>query len=470
MRRRLTLALVATALGAIALVAIGVLVTARIGARSEAEHDITERLESLAELIDADRGRGAIGRTLARTRQAFDVQSLRLVAVDDATGIATEARPGPDQGQGGAGNLGAELAQLDRDQLAAYRSGEVVILEGTRSVAQGMRVVDGTDFGLLLAEDVGRIPSSVTTWFLVSAAVVLAAATALATWMSGRFVAPIRAIENTTEALASGQLDARVPPSGGPEELVQLAASVNSMADDLQRSRAAEQQFLLSVSHDLRTPLAVITGYAEGLADGAFEDPAATGTVIESHARRLGRLVDDLLDLAKLDTNQFSMRPQTIDVAVAAGRIVAGLQGRAVGDGVALNFDGTHAAAMVDPDRIDQVIGNLVDNGLKFASTEVRVVVGADPVPTVTVADDGPGIPQADQPFVFDRLYQSAAAPRRAENASGMGLAIVKQLVEAMDGSVSLQSSPAGTAITVTLPPGQATSSQSAKSADQPGR
>ncbi len=449
MRRRLTLALVATALGSLGLVAIGVVATARIGARAEAEQALVERLGSLAELVNdsprtAGNGPGEIGRLLARTQQAFGVDDLRLVEVDDATGEMVEIRRRQ-------GPTPIAVEPLGPQQQSAFAQGEVVVLDGGGPSVTGLVRLADSQLGLMLDQPVGRIPSAVTGWFLVSAAVVLAAATALAAWLAGRFVAPIRAIERTTNALASGDLEARVPTNGGPEELVQLASSVNAMADDLERSRAAEQQFLLSVSHDLRTPLAVITGYAEGLSDGAFEDPTATGTVIESHARRLGRLVDDLLDLAKLDTNQFSLRPQSLDVSVAAGRVTAGMQGQADDDGISLSFEGTPTVALVDPDRIDQVIGNLIDNALKFATRHVTVTVTPSPTPCITVADDGAGIDPADQRYVFDRLYQSTAAPRRAESASGMGLAIVKQLVEAMGGSVSLRSGPSGTAISVSL-------------------
>ncbi len=459
MRRRLTVAMVGVALGSLALVAVGVVGIAQLGAREEAEERVVNQLDSLSEFLADLRGPTRLGPALVRAEAAFGIGRAQVVNVDLGNGTVTtsqspQARRPPGSGDGDTDALDLSL---DQAQLAAFVSGEAVVVEANRSQARGIRALnrggDSDTNAIMVESPVDRIPDSVTGWFLLSAALVMAAATALAAWMAGRFVAPVRAIEATTQSLAAGDLSARVPDQDGPSELKELGATVNQMATEMERSRAAERQFLLSVSHDLRTPLAVIRGYAEGLSDEAFDDPVAVGTTIETHAGRLERLVDDLLDLAKLDTQQFSLNPEPLDLSVIAGRVTAGFTNQAARDNVSLRFEGTPTPVVADPDRLAQVVGNLIDNACKFARSDVLVTVGSHPQPVIKVRDDGPGVPPEDQPFIFDRLYQSTAAPRRAESATGMGLAIVKQLTEAMGGEVRLESGSGGTTVSILLPP-----------------
>ncbi|MDA3041406.1 MAG: HAMP domain-containing sensor histidine kinase, partial [Actinomycetota bacterium] len=238
---------------------------------------------------------------------------------------------------------------------------------------------------------------------------------------------------------------------------------------------AGEQEFLMSVSHDLRTPLTAISGYAEALTDGAVDDPSAAGAVIAGNAQRLSRLVGDLLDLARLNARQFRLEPRLVNAADIARNVVDDHLPRAQSYGVGLVADGVDTAAVIaDPDRLAQVVGNLIDNALKFAASavEVRVGVGAGSIGnaagnaarnavaevTISVTDDGPGIPASDLPFVFERLYVTRLRPTRAENSSGLGLAIVRELVSAIGGRIEVRSQvgeASGTRMTVHLPGAQ---------------
>ncbi len=216
------------------------------------------------------------------------------------------------------------------------------------------------------------------------------------------------------------------------------------MAADLQRSKALDRQFLMSISHDLKTPLTAIAGYAEGLSDGAVTDPRAAGDVIGNHARRLDRLVGDLLDLARLDANRFRLNIRGFDLSVVAGRTVAGLVNQAGQHGITLTRTGVEAAVVsADSDRTAQAIANLIDNAIKFARSRIDVAVEVgDDWAMVSVSDDGPGIAEADLPHIFDRLYTGAAQPQRAENPTGLGLAIVRELTHAMGGRVAAGNNP----------------------------
>jgi two-component system sensor histidine kinase BaeS len=216
------------------------------------------------------------------------------------------------------------------------------------------------------------------------------------------------------------------------------------MAAELERSRATDQRFLLSVSHDLRTPLTSIRGYAEGIVDGAA-DPAWAAGVILRETKRLERLVADLLDLSRLEARSFTLRPEELDLGEVAAAVVDGFRPDAASASIELRLATAPAPVRADPDRLAQVVANLVQNALKFASTRVTVTAesrGADAV--LHVDDDGPGIAAEDLPHVFERLYVSRHEPVRKEAGSGLGLAIVRELAEASGGQVTAMAAPSG--------------------------
>ena len=282
-------------------------------------------------------------------------------------------------------------------------------------------------------------------YFLVSAIVVLLLGLALAVVLGRRLTRRIRDASAATQRIAAGQLTTRVaaPRPDEHDEIAELARSINGMAEGLERSKVLEQQFLLSVSHDLRTPLTSIRGYAEAITDGAA-DPRAAAAVIRSESRRLERLVADLLDLAKLQARAFSLHPVPLDLAAAAVTATSGFSPDAAERNVALRT--AHSApvrVLADPDRLAQVAANLIENALKYARFEVQVSVHVDGAAGVFVVDDdGPGIAPADMPHVFERLYVARSQPLRRESSSGLGLAIVRELVEAMGGTVGVGVAP----------------------------
>jgi two-component system sensor histidine kinase BaeS len=202
----------------------------------------------------------------------------------------------------------------------------------------------------------------------------------------------------------------------------------------------------MSISHDLRTPLTSIRGWAEAIADGAATDQQQAARVIGSEGRRLERLVQDLLDLARLDSRAFSLHIAPTDVGVVVGDTAEGFRPMIEQAGLALEIATPEPSveAVTDPDRLAQVIANLVENAYKYASQKIRVSVGRsqDSV-VVNVDDDGPGISPAERQHVFERLYQSSRSPAR-QAGSGLGLAIVKELVVAMGGTVDAGPTPAG--------------------------
>jgi two-component system, OmpR family, sensor kinase len=267
-------------------------------------------------------------------------------------------------------------------------------------------------------------------------------------------------MERTARAIAAGDLDARVglPDTDVDDEFAAVGRAIDSMAAELGRHRSLERAFLMSISHDLRTPLTSIRGYAEAVAEGAADDEESrrrAASIIEAEARRLERLVADLLELARLDAREFSLHMGPVDVAEVARGSALALEPAAREAGLQLTVTGEPGpvVAQADAERLGQVVANLVENALKYASRTVEVTTravggGAE----LAVADDGPGIDPADLPRVFERLYTSRRQPGR-KVGTGLGLAIVRELVTAMGGRVDVgPTAGGGTRFVVTLP------------------
>lgn len=465
LRRRLTFALVGTALTSIVLVGAGVLVLAQIGARGQAANQVSQRLEAVSELLA---GSSFPDRGLDRARAALQLHQLELVGVDDG-GVVTRLIPtsgnGDRRSPRGPRVAAESVAVLSPDQLDDFRAGAIVIVDspdddltvvlGVRRLEDIASGVDGVEIGLVAGQSVVTISRQARVWFGLSAIAAVGLSLAVAWFLASRLVRPIYRIQGATAAIAAGDFATRVDVEGD-DELAGLGRSVNRMATELERSRAVDQQFLMSVSHDLRTPLTAISGYAEALRDGAVDDTSRAGAIIGDHAGRLERLVGDLLDLAKLDAKRFALHSQLVDATVVVGRAVAGRSPAATHHGLDLRFTGDGPAmVMADADRLTQIIDNVVDNAITFAHSTITVSVAPEPENriVVTVVDDGPGIAAEDLPHVFERLYVSAAQPARAESPSGLGLAIVRELTTAMGGVTRAISEPgSGTRIEVVLP------------------
>jgi signal transduction histidine kinase len=299
-------------------------------------------------------------------------------------------------------------------------------------------------------------PSSVKSaaWrpFLVDLLVAALAGAGIAAVLSfllaRSIVRPLERVAAATRALASDERHERLDIEG-TTELASLAEAFNQMAEQLAASRDAERAFLLSVSHELKTPLTAIRGYAEGLAEGAF-DSGEAARVIATESGRLERLVRDLLDLARMNRAEFSVRSEPVDLAEIAREAARRHEPVARDLGVDLRTVAHEAWVTGDGDRILQIASNLVENALRATPAGGAVTVEADGA-RLMVSDTGPGIPAEDLPHAFERFYLYDKIGRDRLIGSGLGLAIVRQLATAMGGTVAVQSSNAGTTFTVTL-------------------
>jgi two-component system sensor histidine kinase BaeS len=283
---------------------------------------------------------------------------------------------------------------------------------------------------------------------LLAALAGVAVAAVLSLFLARSITRPLRRVGAATRALAAGERHEPLPTEG-TTELAGLADAFNRMAVQLAASQAAERDFLLSVSHELKTPLTAIRGYAEGLADGAFDEQEAA-RVIALEAGRLERLVRDLLDLARMQRSEFSVRTEPVDLAEVAREVVRRHETAAREFGVALRAEGSETWVEADNDRVLQIASNLVENALRETPSGGSVTLRVEPG-LLAVSDTGPGIPPEDVPHAFERFYLYDKAGKDRPVGSGLGLAIVKQLVTAMGGTVDVRSSGAGTTFEVRL-------------------
>ena len=312
--------------------------------------------------------------------------------------------------------------------------------------------VEGRSFVLLRRKSVTTSQSLPFVGALLIAALagaVLAALAALV--LARRITRPVQRVAEAARTLARGSRPAPVPVEGA-SELATLAVAFNDLAEQLARAREAERTFLLSVSHELKTPLTAIHGWAEALAEGAVDVQDAAETV-SAESLRLERLVRDLLDLARMNRTDFSVHPSDVDLAEVAADAVRRYQQQAASFGVELAATSEGPApAVADADRALQVVSNLVENALRLTPRggEVRVVTAPG---MLRVEDTGPGLQPEDRTHAFERFYLHERYGHERPVGTGLGLAIVKELTEAMGGRVEVMSEPGRlTTFTIRLP------------------
>jgi signal transduction histidine kinase len=440
----------------------GSLILTRNAARNDAKQQLVSEADSLTSANSGTQSLRVL-RVIQRTLKLEDANFLRV----DRTGQIVS--PLPD----GLTPADFDVPALQAGETVSGRSGSLVYAAApvTLSATERTRLHFQGTLAILLTRDVAGLGPSWSYFFLAGGAALVVAA--LVAWrVSRRMARPLEEAMEATGRIAAGDLESRVPVRHGDyPEFASLAGSINDMAQSLEDGRARERHLLLAVSHDLRTPLTSIRGFAEAIQDGAIDDNGKAADVIIAESRRLERLVGDLLDLTKLEAKQMSITMRATDPVEVVSTTVEGFRPAAAKSGLRLDVTTTGdtrarfavefaadppepgavaappappPAALgpvaADPDRLAQLLANLLENAITFARSSVTVsVLDARGRCEISVDDDGPGIAPADLPRVFERFYRADRGPNR-RLGSGLGLAIVAELVAAMGATVRAES------------------------------
>jgi signal transduction histidine kinase len=334
---------------------------------------------------------------------------------------------------------------------SADLSGGTPILVDQQTV--GLLVVSGPSVSTLGESLIGRVARGI---WIVGAVTGLAAVLAGAMLVSG-LLKPVRELTAASRALANGELGRRVPVHSR-DEVGELSAAFNQMAENLQNAEQVRRDMTADIAHELRNPLAVLQAHVEALADGVYPPTAEHLAPVLDQAKLLSRLVEDLRTLALADGGQLGLDRVPSNLKALAQRVVESYATQAADAGVSLHLDGKPAVALVDPMRVEQILGNLISNALRHSGRagQVFVRVGRGPDgdrAVVSVADQGRGIPEEALPRIFERFYRADRSRTRAEGGTGLGLAIARQLVEIQGGDIRVGNRPEGGAeFTISFP------------------
>ena len=293
-----------------------------------------------------------------------------------------------------------------------------------------------------LQETLADFSSALAPPLLQAGVVGIVFAVILAALISRTIAKPLQQVSKAATDVARGDYGVHVPASG-PPEVRALAESFNQMTAEVLAANNAQRDFLGNVSHDLKTPLTSIQGYAQAIVDGAAKDPQGAAQIIFEEASRLNRMVVELTDLERLEAGRLSMKSEAIDMAQLSGAVVQRLAVVAKDRDITLQSSAEKVPLIAgDGDRLAQVLVNLISNALKFTPAGGMVWVLVQPKASglsVAVHDTGIGIPPQELPRVFERFYQVDKA-RGPQRGTGLGLAIVQEIIEAHGGRITVHS------------------------------
>ncbi len=436
---KLTLAFLLVSLAGIALVA---LLAGAVAAREFDSFVEAQNRELLASQLAAfyEENGAWRGRELPKLQQLNPARpgGARLFAVADDRGVVVIP---------GAGLRAGRPAPPD-----AVKRGTPIVVNGERvgtlirPFSRPPRVV------------VNEVSRRINRTLFLAAAGAGGLALLLGILLSRTLTRPLQEITAATQKVAEGDLSQEVPVRSD-DELGQLAASFNQMSRQLAQSRDMRRQMTADIAHDLRTPLSIILGHAEALRDGVLPPSQETFDVLHDEAKRLDRLVADLRTLSLADAGELSVTARPAAPRLLLERAIVTHTPRAAKKRITLTLEVEPdlPEVLVDPDRMGQVLDNLVENALRYTPENGRIALSASRSEygvRLQVQDTGPGLSPEEAEHVFDRFYRGDKSRRRQEDGgSGLGLAIARSLVLAQNGRIRAESQPGeGATFIVELP------------------
>lgn len=348
-------------------------------------------------------------------------------------------------------SMGAEMQQRHRQMMGIAPLGEVrrlpVVVAGDQVGTMTVAVPEG-----VLPSGEQAFLDSVNRLLLAGVALAAVVAVAAGVLLARRATSPVRALTAAARGLATGDRTRRVEVTRA-DEFGQLATAFNTMADTIEREDQVRRSFAADVAHELRTPLAILRSQLEAVQDGLNEPTPAVVASLHEETLRLSRLVGDLETMTSADAAGFQLQPHPVALDELAATVTAGLLDRFTGAGLTLVTQLDPVTVAGDADRLTQILTNLCTNAVKFVPRGGRVTVTVDTaegMARLEIADDGPGIDPEDLPHVFERFFRGRG-PR--VGGSGVGLAVVDELVRAHGGQVTADNRPEGGAVFAVLLP-----------------
>jgi two-component system sensor histidine kinase BaeS len=450
--RRLLVAFVIVALSSVIVLTLAALIgTARgltAGEDAQRQSVVTATASAAA---DAYRTAGNWGSAdLTRVRDIAAAAGAGVV-VRDANGTVVSTETAMVQGNGMQGN---------GQQGGGQGSGQGGQGAGRGGIVAPV-VVDGTEVGTVRvgfgSPSTSTAQSIAWTWILAAAVVALIVAFAVAWYVSRRISRPLVRLSNVARSFAAGDHAVRASAEdiAAPGELGELARAFDTTAGDVARSELTRRRMAADIAHELRTPLAALQAGLEELRDGLVEPDGARLSALHDQSLRLGRVVNDLAELSAAETAALTLHRGRVDVGVLVVDAVSAARPALDAAGVRVIVNVASGVVVDgDADRLHQAVGNLLANAARYCregdSVTVTVASG-EGLAVIRLADTGPGIAQVDLPHVFDRLWRGSADTEVA--GSGIGLAVVRELVTAHGGTVdAVSDGPTGAVFTIRIP------------------
>jgi signal transduction histidine kinase len=396
------------------------------------------KINNIQKTITLNRGERGIWDTLqAQIEQIQSSSQIRIVMTDLAGVVYADS----------AGKLsGAELNTKVSKPFAAF------LVEKTPILAY-YEPLNAPNIGDIQ----GRFTTSVNRSLLLAVIAAGSVTLLLTVLLSASILRPISALTSAAHKMERGDLSQRVDVKTRGE-LGELALAFNAMADGLDRLEQLRRNMVTDVAHELRTPLSNIRGYLEALRDEMLEPTPQVISLLHEEAMGLNHLVDELQELALAEAGQLHMERRPVEIAETVHKAINTVNQQASMKGVTINatIADDLPPAYSDPERLHQILRNLLDNAITYTPTNHQITVNVqqsnDSI-EFSIADTGSGIAPEHLPYIFERFYRADKSRTRATGGAGLGLAIVKQLVEALGGQVHVESTPGkGTEVSFTTP------------------